>query len=60
MKAYLKKDPDRIGTILFVYKVDEQKRFTVEFQAAIIDAAADEFEVLDFKEERDDEDRQYR
>lgn len=53
MKAYLKKDPSRVGTIEHVYTTDYfQKRFTVEFEqekgilSTVIDAPVEEWEVV--------------
>lgn len=51
MKAYLKKDPSRIGRIAYVYTTDfGQKRLTVYFESEeteyTVDAEVTEFEVL--------------
>lgn len=51
MKAYLKKDPSRIGRIAYVYTTDYgQKRLTVFFaedeSEYTVDAEVGEFEVL--------------
>jgi hypothetical protein len=49
MRAYLKIDPERIGTVVHVYTTDFfQKRLTVEFNEGdfIVDADVKEFEVL--------------
>jgi hypothetical protein len=57
-KAYLKKDPSRVGRILYVYTLDGQKRMLVEFcedgkHYSSVDSDVQDFELIDVKEKPD-------
>lgn len=57
MKAYLKKDPTRLGRIAYVYTTDYgQKRLTVYFESEeteyTIDDAVENFEIFNDEGDR--------